>query len=87
MSVAGGSSNEPGSKPCPKCGQLVAVDARTCGTCGSGTVTLREAYGTDLKKGGFGLLDVIPGVRDLPPAAKVVLLIAIMLGLFVLFGR
>ncbi|MBM4357314.1 MAG: zinc ribbon domain-containing protein [Deltaproteobacteria bacterium] len=87
MSGASGDPGSPEARTCPKCGQAVPSDARTCRACGAGLVTLNDAYGTDLKKGGFGLLDMIPGVRDLPPVAKVVLIGVIVCGIFALMGR
>lgn len=73
------------TKACPQCATTIPAAARTCSNCGAGTVSLKDAYlQTDLKKGGFGLLDVIPGVRDLPVAAKVVLLVVILGALLIL---
>lgn len=64
---------------CRHCGQPYKEGLRTCPHCRMGTISLSDAYGTfNLKKGGFGLLDVIPGVRDLPAFAKVILIVVIV---------
>jgi hypothetical protein len=60
---------------CRHCGSPYQAGLRTCPNCGKATVSLGKAYGTfNTKKGGFGLFDVIPGVRDLPAALKVLLI-------------
>jgi hypothetical protein len=64
---------------CRLCRMPYQRGLRTCPHCGKGTVTLGKAYGTtDFKKGGFGLFDLIPGVRDLPPVVKIILIAAVI---------
>ena len=72
---------------CRHCGVPYQRGLRTCPQCGKGTVTVGKAYGTlDLRKGGFGLFDLIPGIRDLPAIAKIILIAAVvvLVTLFVL---
>jgi len=64
-------------KACPECGNMNTEIAANCPKCG---ITLRhksvkEAYGSWK---GLGLLDLIPGIRDLPYPVRFILMICIV---------
>lgn len=62
-------------KTCNVCGGNISSRANSCPHCGNPQhKTVGEAYSL----GGFGLLDLIPGVRDLSTGVKFVLLIIIL---------
>ena len=77
---------------CRHCGKPYTAGLRTCPYCKKGTLRAGQAYGTfNLKKGGFGAFDLIPGVRDLPPVVKIILIAIVVGGILIfilpLFGR
>ena len=58
---------------CPECEAEIARADFTCPECGARIryMTAKEAYSW----GGLGLFDLIPGIRDLPFAARLILMI------------
>ena len=64
---------------CPKCGRQVSSPANRCPRCDSllWHKTVKETYGSWK---GLGLLDVIPGIRNLPyPVRFTLMIIAVAL--------
>ena len=61
---------------CRHCGMFYDKGLRTCPRCGNGTVSFGEAF---LKRDNWGILDLIPGIRDLPAVVKLILAAIIIL--------
>lgn len=64
-------------KPCPDCGHQVSYRANKCPQCGGPLwhKTVKEAY---FSWSGLGLIDLIPGIRDLPFAARFAFMVVIV---------
>lgn len=60
-------------RDCPDCGHKVSARANRCPNCGGPLwrKTAKEAYSWN----GMGILDLIPGIRDLPDSVRLVLMI------------
>jgi uncharacterized membrane protein YvbJ len=75
-----------GLRACPDCGHQVSSRANRCPQCGGPLwhKTVKEAYGSK----GLGLLDLIPGIRDLPYPVRLILMIIVvtLLVIFIVFG-
>ena len=65
-------------KPCPDCGRQVSERARRCPQCG-GPLWHKTAKDAFFRWGGLGLIDLIPGVRDLPYAARFAIMVVAVL--------
>jgi len=61
---------------CPECEAEITREDLTCPECGARIryMTAKEAYSW----GGLGLFDLIPGIRDLPFAARFILMIVVV---------
>jgi len=71
-------------KPCPDCGHQVSDRAGKCPQCGGPLwhKTAKEAYGS---WSGLGLLDLIPGIRDLPFGVRfAIMLVVVVLTVLIL---
>jgi len=70
-------------RPCPDCGHQVSSRANRCPNCGGPLwhKTVKDAYGSWK---GLGLIDLIPGIRDLPYPVRFILMI-IVVALLVIF--
>jgi len=67
---------------CDACGGKVSNRASKCPHCGEPThKTVGEAFFT---MGGFGILDLLPGTRDMSSGAKFVLMLVILIPLLLL---
>lgn len=69
-------------RPCPDCGQSVSTRAVSCPKCG-GPLWRKSTSEAFFSARGFGVIDLIPGIRDLPYAARFVLVL-IMIGVLAL---
>lgn len=70
-------------KTCRECGKVLTSKSMKCPSCGepvSRKKTMRQAY----SKGGLGVIDLIPGVRDLPYGVRLVLMIILVAFLLIL---
>ena len=63
-------------KPCPDCGHETSERASKCPACGGPLwhKTFKEAYSWK----GMGLMDLIPGIRDLPFVARLAILALVL---------
>jgi outer membrane protein assembly factor BamE (lipoprotein component of BamABCDE complex) len=75
-----GSVGLPKLKPCPDCKRQVSERASKCPQCGGPLwhKTVNEAY---FGSNGMGLLDLIPGIRDLPSAARFAIMTVVLIGI------
>ena len=74
-------------KPCPDCSHLVSLRADKCPQCGGPLwhkhKSVREAYSWK----GLGVIDLLPGVRDLPYPARFVIAVILFGFLFLVILR
>ena len=71
---------------CTRCNLIKADKWHDCAGSATSAGSSGSLLTTDVRKVGFGLLDKIPMVRDLPAVAKATVVALVVVGLFLLLG-